>query len=117
MSMGLKETEQTTEMVVERMETSMSTMEQMSFDAINITDRLVTLTSEAREHASVMRTGTEEERNEAFDGICKNLNEILDTAFTVNNVSHELEKEIIYQRDTTDTIKQIIEFLYAMSEM
>ena len=38
------------------------------------------------------------------------------TAFTVNNVSHELEKETIYQRDTMESIKQIVEFLYAMTE-
>lgn len=114
--MGLRETEKTTEVVVERMETSMSTMEQMSFDAINITDRLVTLSSMAREHAAVMRTGTKEERDAACEAIYQNLDQILETAFTVNNVSHELEKEIIYQRDTTDTLKQIIEFLYAMTE-
>ena len=46
--MKWKDTESTTERVVERMETSMCSMEQMSFDAINITDSLVTLTSKAR---------------------------------------------------------------------
>lgn len=40
---------------------------------------------------------------------------MLENAFQVNNVSHELEKEVLYQRDTTDSIRQIIEFLYAVN--
>ena len=114
--MGLSETEKTTEMVLERMETSLSSMEQMSFDSINITDRLVTLVSESREYAGIMKTGPDADRDEAFEAICQKLDQILETAFTVNNVSHELEKEIVYQRDTADNIKGIVEFLYAMSE-
>ena len=35
--MGLKETENTTEVVLERMENTMMNLEQMSFDSINIT--------------------------------------------------------------------------------
>lgn len=114
--MGLRETEKTTEMVLERMENSMCSMEQMSFDSINITDRLVALTSQTREDAGIMRTGSEKERDMAFESICRNLDQILETAFQVNNVSHELEKETVYQRDTTENIKQIIDFLYAMTE-
>ncbi len=114
MVMDFQETRKTTELVLGRMETSLSSMEQMSFDAINITDRLVTLTSEAREHAQVLRSGNELERNDAYNAICQNLNQILETAFTINNVSHELEKESVYQRDTTGNIKQIIDFLYDM---
>lgn len=114
--MGLRETEKTTELVLERMENTLSTMEQMSFDSINITDRLVTLTSEARERASFMRTASREERDSAFEDICKILDQILQTAFTVNNISHELEKEAVYQRDTSENIKQIIECLYAMTD-
>lgn len=113
--MDLKETEKTTKLVVERMETSMSTMEQMSFDAINITDRLVSLTSKTKEQMPVLRNGTEEERQGAFETVCGNLEQILETGFQVNNVSHELEKEIVYQRDTTDSIKQIIKLLYERS--
>lgn len=113
--MGLKETEKTTKLVVERMDTSMSTMEQMSFDGINITDRLVTLTSETKEQMPVLKNGTEEERHAAFEIVCDNLDQILKTASQVSNVSHELEKQIVYQRDTTDSIKQIIKLLYERS--
>ena len=38
--MKWKDTESTTERVVERMETSMCSMEQMSFDAINISGNI-----------------------------------------------------------------------------
>ena len=41
--MELKETEKTTEVVLERMENTMMNLEQMSFDSINITDRIVCL--------------------------------------------------------------------------
>ena len=113
--MGLHETEKSTEMVLERMENSLNSVEQMSFDAINITDRLVSLISQARECAIIMQNGSRQERDIAFESLCQNLDQILETAFEVNNVSHELEKEAVYQRDTTETIKQIIEFLYAMT--
>ena len=67
--MKWKDTESTTERVVERMETSMCSMEQMSFDAINITDSLVTLTSKAREYAATMKNGDVSEREESFEQI------------------------------------------------
>ena len=113
--MKWKDTEWTTERVVERMETSMCSMEQMSFDAINITDSLVTLTSKAREYAATMKNGDVSEREESFEQIGRILDQVLENAFQVNNVSHELEKEVLYQRDTTDSIRQIIEFLYAVN--
>ncbi len=94
----------------------MSTLEQTSFDAINITDQLVVLSSEAREHAAVMKTGTTRERDAAFEAICDILDKILETAFQVNSVSHDLEKEVVYQRDTIDSIRDIILYLYAVSE-
>lgn len=114
--MGLRETEETTEVVLERMENTLCKMEQMSFDFINITDRLAALTYEAREYANVMKRGSAQERNEAFESIYKILDQILETAFTVNNISHDMEKEAVYQRDTSENIKQIIEFLYAMTD-
>lgn len=114
--MGLRETEKTTEIVLQRIENTLSSMEQMSFDAINITDRLLSLTSQSREFAATLKAGSQEERDAAFESICQNLDQILETAFQVNNVSHELEKEAVYQRDTTENLKQIIEFLYAMTE-
>ena len=40
--MGLRETEESTELVLERMENTLNNLEQMSYDSINITDRLVT---------------------------------------------------------------------------
>ena len=115
--MKWKETENATQSVVERMETSMSSMEQMSFDAINITDSLVTLTSKAREYASLMKNGDAREREDSFEEIEKILDKVLETAFQVNNVSHELEQEVIYQRDTTANIRQIIDFLYSMADV
>lgn len=114
--MGLRETEETTEVVLKRMENTLCSMEQMSFDFINITDKLAALTSEAREYANVMKSGSEQERNEAFESICKILDQILETTFTVNKISHDLEREAVYQRDTSENIKQIIEFLYAMTD-
>ena len=116
-NMEWKETENATQSVVERMETSMSSMEQMSFDAINITDSLVTLTSKAREYASLMKNGDAREREDSFEEIEKILDKVLETAFQVNNVSHELEQEVIYQRDTTANIRQIIDFLYSMADV
>ena len=114
--MGLRETEETTGRVLERLEYTLCSMEQMTFDSINVTDRLVTLTSDARECAAIMREGTEEVRDEAFECMCQIMDQILEIAFTVNNISHELEKEAVYQRETTDNIKQIVEFLYAMTD-
>lgn len=43
--MGLRENETNTEHILERMENTMNNLEQMSYDSINITDRLVTLLS------------------------------------------------------------------------
>lgn len=114
--MSFKETEETTEVVLERLDNTLCSMEQMSFESINVTDKLVTLASEARECAMVMKIGSEKERIQAFNKISGILDQVLETAFTVNNISHELEKEAVYQRDTTESIKQIIEFFYAMTE-
>ena len=114
--MGLRETEESTELVLERMENTLNNLEQMSYDSINITDSLVTLLSDAREHAAIMKVGTEEQRTESFDILCKILDSILETAFIVNNVSHDLEKETVYQRETVETIKQIVDFFYSMTD-
>ena len=46
--MELRETEKSTADILERMENTLNNLEQMSFDSINITDRLVTLISNAR---------------------------------------------------------------------
>lgn len=114
--MGMRETEMTTENVMLRMENTLNNLEQMSFDSINTTDRLVTLLSDAREYAGIMKAGNEEERNEACDAMSKIMDQLLETAFKVNNLSHELEKETVYQRDTAESIRQIVEFLYAMTD-
>ena len=114
--MGLRENETNTEHILERMENTMNNLEQMSYDSINITDRLVTLLSDAREHAAVMKSGTEEERDKAHKLLCDILDNILETAFTVNNIAHELERETIYQRDTVEAIKQIVDFFYSMTD-
>lgn len=114
--MGLRETEKNTEMVLERMENTLNSIEQMSFDSINITDRLVALTSEAKEHAAAMKAGSKEERNAEFLSICKILDQIQEATLKANHVVHGLEKETIYQRDTTANLRQIIDFLYAMTD-
>ena len=107
--MELRQTEQATVTVLKRMENSLDSLEQMSLDSINITDKLVSGIDEIRDCA-------ESDREYIMEIIKKLLQELLNTAFTVNNVSHELEKETIYQRDTMESIKQIVEFLYAMTE-
>ena len=56
-------------------------------------------------------------REDSFEEIEKILDKVLETAFQVNNVSHELEQEVIYQRDTTANIRQIIDFLYSMADV
>lgn len=114
--MGLKETENTTEVVLERMENTMMNLEQMSFDSINITDRIVTLLSDARELLAVLKSGEKEKKEEAFQGFENIFNQLLDTSFEVNNVSHELEKETVYQRETVESIKQIVDYLYSISD-
>lgn len=114
--MNLRETENTTEMVLERMENSLSSLEQMSLDSINITDKLVSGIDEIRHSTEQMADCTEQEKGILLERIQKLLDELLSTAFIVNNVSHELEQETSYQRGTVDSIKQIVEFLYAMSE-
>lgn len=113
--MGLKETENTTEIVLQRMENTMMNLEQMSFDSINITDRLVTLLSDAKELLSVIGIEDEKNRKVALQGLEEIFNQLLDTSFEVNNVSHELEKETVYQRETVESIKQIVDYLYSMS--
>ncbi len=113
--MELKETEKTTEVVLERMENTMMNLEQMSFDSINITDRIVTLLSDAKELFAALKSDDENEKEEALQGIENILNKLLETSFEVNNVSHELERETVYQRETVDSIKQIVDYLYAIS--
>ena len=58
--MGLTETENTTEVVLERMENTMMNLEQMSFDSINITDRIVTVLIYEIELLAVLKSGEEE---------------------------------------------------------
>lgn len=115
--MGLRETEETTEVVLERMENSLSSLEQMSLDSINITDKLVSGIDEIRQCIDEMEGCSATDQEYILAMIKKLLQELLNTAFTVNNVSHELEKETIYQHDTLESIKQIVEYLYAMSDV
>ncbi|MCD7826810.1 MAG: hypothetical protein LUH14_12775 [Clostridiaceae bacterium] len=114
--MDYSQTEDRTSMVLERMENSLDSLEQMSFDSINVTDKLVTGINEIRTCVMQLKDCPEPEREIVVEVILKLLQDLLVTAFTVNNVSHELEKETAYQRDTVANIKQIVDFLYAMSE-
>ena len=113
--MGAEGTEQTTVLVLDRMENSLDSLEQMSFDSINITDKLVNGIDEIRKCILEFRESKEEDRQLISETIDRLLNELLATAFEVNNVAHELEKETAYQRGTLDNIKQIVELLYAMT--
>ncbi len=115
--MELRKTEETTEIVLERMENSLGSLEQMSLDSINITDKLVNGIDEIMQRVEEMKDCSEQDRECILEMIRDLLKKLLDTAFLVNNVSHELEKETVYQRDTLDNIKQIVEFLYAMSDV
>lgn len=113
----MKDTRATTEMVLARMENSLSNIEQTSFDAINVTDRIVSLLNEGRSVAMALESEDLEEQQQAVDKIQIVMNNLLEVAFTVNNVAHDLEKEAVYQRETTQSIKQIIDFLYAMGDV
>lgn len=112
--MVLNDTEKTTELVLERMDNSLNSLEQMSFDSINITDKLVNGIDEIRKCMSEMKVCKEEDRAFVSEMMEKMLNDLLVTAFEVNNISHELEQQASYQRGTVDNIKQIVDFLYAM---
>ena len=115
--MELRKTEETTEIVLERMENSLGSLEQMSLDSINITDKLVNGIDEIMQCVEEMQDCSEQDRECILETIKNLLEKLLDNAFLVNNVSHELEKEKVYHRDTLDNIKQIVEFLYAMSDV
>ena len=115
--MELRGTEETTEIVLERMENSLGSLEQMSFDAINIADTLVNGIDEIMQCTDELANCQDTERERILERIRKLLDALLATAFSVNNVSHELEKETVYQRDTLENIRQIVEFLYAMSDV
>lgn len=112
----MDDTRVTTEMVLARMENSLSNIEQTSFDAINVTDRIVSLLNEGRSVAMALESENKEEQRAAVDKIQIVMDNLLEVAFTVNNVAHDLEKEAVYQQETTQSIKQIIDFLYAMGE-
>ena len=112
----MKETEVTTNGILDRMDKTMTDLEQMSFDVINITDRMVTLLNDAREMVAIMKVGNDEECREALAGVSEILERLLETAFNVNNLSHELETVTVYQRDTVDDIEQVIDFLYCMND-
>lgn len=115
--MGLRETEETTENVLARMENSLNSLEQMSLDSINITDKLVNGIDELGSCIDELQYSSEEDRVIIHKMIKKLLQELLDTAFIVNNVSHELEKETTYQRETVDSIRQIVDYLYGMADL
>lgn len=109
------ETQNSAEKIIDRLETTLNNLEQMSYDSINTTDQLVTLLGEAREYNEIMCTGTEEERLEASKAMGKILDYLLNMSFQINNLSHQLEMETVYQRDTAESIRQVIDFLYSMT--
>lgn len=113
----LQEKELSAAKIMERMEVTLGNLEQMSFDSINTTDQLVTLLGKAREYNAIMRDGTREERLKASEIMGRILDELLNTTFKVNNLSHQLEQETLYQRDTAVTLCQIIDFLSAMADV
>lgn len=108
------ETQTSADKVIDRMESLLNNLEQMSYESINTTDHLVTLLNHAREYNDIIRDGDLEERIAASNAIGNILEELLKTSFQVNNLSHQLELETVYQRDTLESIRQIIDFLYSL---
>ncbi|MDE6566816.1 MAG: hypothetical protein K2K70_03660 [Lachnospiraceae bacterium] len=108
------ETKRSADLVIDRMESLVSSLEQMSYDSINTTDRLVTLLNRAREYNEVIGDGSQEEQTAASEAIGIILEELLNTSFQVNNLSHQLEVETVSQRDTLESIRQMLDFLYSM---
>lgn len=108
------ETQNSAQKIIDRMDNTLKNLEQMSFDSINITDQLVSLLGEARECNDIMCKGNEEERTQAGKEMGRILDELLNTSFKVNNLSHQLEQETVCQVDTAASIRQIIDYLYAM---
>lgn len=109
-----EETKHSAQQIIDRMENTLRNLEQMSFDSINITDQLVSLLGEARECNNIMCNGNETERSEAGKKMGGILDELLNTSFKVNNLSHQLEQETVCQVDIATSIRQIIDYLYAM---
>lgn len=114
--MEVNSTEYYSGKIMERIHNTLNNLEQMSYDSINTTDQLVTLLSQAREYNAMMRSKDEEKRLEASENMGKILDQILNITFEVNNLSHQLEKETVYQRDTVEDIGRAIEFLCSMVE-
>ena len=112
----LEETAVSSAKIMERMEATLGNLEQMSYDTINTTDQLVTLLGKAREYNMQMRDGTEAERAEASKQMGVMLDRLLNIPFLLNNLSHQLENETAYQRETSYAICQIIDFLYGMTD-
>ena len=108
-------TEEMTVLVLERMENSLNSLEQMTLDSINITDKLVSGINEIRKSVVEMKDAPDADREVLIEKTLKLLQDLLSIAFTVNNVSHELEQAAAYQHDTVNTIRQIVDYLYAMS--
>lgn len=108
------ETRRSADLVIDRMESLVTNLEQMSYDSINTTDRLVTLLNRAREYNGVIRGGSHEEQIAASEAIGTILDELLNTSFQVNNLSHQLEMETVSQRDTLESIRQMLDFLYSL---
>lgn len=107
-------TQSSAENIMDRMETTLNNLEQMSFDSINTTDQMVMLLGEAREYHGVIKTGDAQERQEASEAMGAILDQLLNISFKVNNLSHQLERETVYQRDTAESIRQILDFLYSV---
>ena len=93
----LEETAVSSAKIMERMEATLGNLEQMSYDTINTTDQLVTLLGKARDYNMLDR--------------------LLNISFLLNNLSHQLENETAYQRETSYAICQIIDFLYGMTDI
>ena len=73
--MELKQTEEATVTVLKRMENSLDSLEQMSLDSINITDKLVSGIDEIRQCAEEMVNCSESDREcimEITRSCCRN---------------------------------------------
>ena len=103
--------QETMTLVINRLEQSQDTTLQAAYDAINITDQLVRLLDVLRTIMS--KDSVEQKMEECPDAavIRETVEKLLETAFLVNNVAHELEADADFQHETTQTMKSMIDVL------
>ncbi|MEE3392383.1 MAG: hypothetical protein VZR00_02690 [Lachnospiraceae bacterium] len=111
----MNEVNSSSEEVLVNMKKGLANMEQISFDTVNNADKLLVLIGEARDIINEIKNGIApgsdaEARDQRIAELKKKLDQLQDTAFTVNNASHELENETLRQKDSIDSVVQMIDY-------